>query len=40
MSDTVSCDGKGTHPLVYLNIVDGPAECPYCGRKFEQKDTK
>ncbi len=39
-SNTVSCDGDGTHPLIYLDMSTGSAVCPYCSKKFEQKDTK
>ena len=33
----VSCAGdekSGKHPLVYLTIKDGSAECYYCGKMF------
>ena len=38
----VSCSGdekSGKHPLVYLTIKDGSAECYYCGKMFVTKDT-
>ena len=38
----VSCAGdekSGKHPLVYLTIKDGSAECYYCGKMFVTKDT-
>lgn len=34
---TVACDGNGPalgHPRVYLTLVDGKVDCPYCGRQF------
>ena len=37
----VSCKGdisSGKHPLVYLEIEDGDAECYYCGKLFITKD--
>ena len=36
----VSCDGGGGalgHPKVYLTLVDGKVECPYCDRRFMLK---
>ncbi len=33
----VSCNGdesSGKHPLIYLTIKDGRAECYYCGKIF------
>jgi uncharacterized Zn-finger protein len=36
----VGCDGGGGplgHPLVYLPLVDGTADCPYCSRHFKLK---
>ncbi|PPR10823.1 MAG: hypothetical protein CFH41_01399 [Alphaproteobacteria bacterium MarineAlpha11_Bin1] len=33
----VSCDGGGGtlgHPKVYLTLVDGQVECPYCDARF------
>ena len=33
----VSCDGGGGalgHPKVYLTLIDGEVECPYCDKKF------
>jgi len=38
----VSCAGdekSGKHPLVYLTIKDGSAECYYCGKMFVTKET-
>ena len=34
---SVSCNGddfSGKHPLIYLTIEDGRAECYYCGKIF------
>ena len=33
----VSCygDEKSKHPLVYLDLKDGYAKCPYCGKEFK-----
>ncbi|GIL41763.1 zinc-finger domain-containing protein [Roseiterribacter gracilis] len=36
----VGCDGGGGalgHPLVYLPLHDGSADCPYCSRHFKLK---
>lgn len=34
-SKKVSCDGFGTHPLVYLNMGKKDSiTCPYCSRFF------
>ena len=36
----VFCDGGGGalgHPKVYLTLVDGEVECPYCDNKFVLK---
>jgi uncharacterized Zn-finger protein len=36
----VACDGGGGalgHPRVFLNLVDGAAECGYCDRRFVLK---
>ena len=36
----VSCDGGGGalgHPKVFLTLVDGEVECPYCDKKFVLK---
>ncbi|RME83489.1 MAG: zinc-finger domain-containing protein [Zetaproteobacteria bacterium] len=30
----VACSGDGQHPLVYLNLKQGKARCPYCSREF------
>jgi uncharacterized Zn-finger protein len=33
----VSCHGGGGvlgHPKVYLSLVNGEVECPYCDKKF------
>jgi len=33
----VSCNGdtiSGKHPLIYLTLKDGSAECYYCGKIF------
>ena len=38
----VSCSGdekSGKHPLIYLTVNDGRAECYYCGKMFVTKDT-
>tara|TARA_Y100000816_G_scaffold214986_1_gene160187 strand:+ start:637 stop:858 length:222 start_codon:yes stop_codon:yes gene_type:complete len=38
----VSCSGdekSGKHPLIYLTVKDGRAECYYCGKMFVTKDT-
>ena len=38
----VSCSGdekSGKHPLIYLTIDEGRAECYYCGRLFVAKDV-
>tara|TARA_R110002096_G_scaffold17764_15_gene61326 strand:- start:621 stop:794 length:174 start_codon:yes stop_codon:yes gene_type:complete len=37
---TVACDGgKGAlgHPRVYLQLVNGKVDCPYCGKRFVLK---
>jgi uncharacterized Zn-finger protein len=37
---TVACDGgKGSlgHPRVFLQLVNGEVDCPYCGRRFVLK---
>tara|TARA_A100001037_G_scaffold51703_1_gene43700 strand:- start:2869 stop:3060 length:192 start_codon:yes stop_codon:yes gene_type:complete len=34
---TVACDGGGGalgHPRVFLTLIDGKAECGYCGRMY------
>ncbi len=39
-STSVACDGNGLvlgHPRVYLTLVDGKVDCPYCGRQFKLK---
>lgn len=39
-TDPVGCDGGGGalgHPLVYLKLVHGEADCPYCSRHFKLK---
>lgn len=36
----VSCDGGGGalgHPKVYLTLVDGAVDCPYCDKRFVLK---
>ena len=34
-SKKVSCDGAGTHPLVYLNMGNKDSvTCPYCSKFF------
>ena len=39
--NTVSCDGDGTHPLIYLDISEGSVvTCPYCSRQFIKNDEK
>lgn len=39
---TVGCDGGGGplgHPLVYLTLErGGHIDCPYCGRRYRQRD--
>ena len=38
----VSCRGdekSGKHPLIYLTVDEGRAECYYCGRLFVTKDV-
>jgi len=32
--DVVSCSDNGHHPLVYINLKYGAAQCQYCGQKF------
>lgn len=37
----VSCDGGGGalgHPKVYLDLTEGRAVCPYCGKVFTAED--
>ena len=38
-SYTAICDGgpKETdkHPIVYLDLTDGPVHCPYCNKLFK-----
>jgi uncharacterized Zn-finger protein len=37
---TVACEGNGPatgHPRVFLTLVDGKVDCPYCGQRFRQK---
>tara|TARA_Y100000389_G_scaffold201990_1_gene246123 strand:+ start:625 stop:837 length:213 start_codon:yes stop_codon:yes gene_type:complete len=37
-----SCNGdtvSGNHPLIYLTLKDGSAECYYCGKMFVTKET-
>ena len=37
--NTASCDGDGTHPLIYLS--EGKVvTCPYCSRQFIKNDEK
>ena len=39
--NTASCDGDGTHPLIYLDISGGRVvTCPYCSRQFIKNDEK
>ena len=39
--NTASCDGNGTHPLIYLDISEGnEVTCPYCSRQFIKNDEK
>lgn len=39
--NTASCDGDGTHPLIYLDISEGRVvTCPYCSRQFIKNDEK
>ena len=39
--NTASCDGDGTHPLIYLDISEGTiVTCPYCSRQFIKNDEK
>ena len=41
LSNTASCDGDGTHPLIYLDISEGKVvTCPYCSRQFIKNDEK
>ncbi len=38
--EAVSCNGdaiSGKHPLIYLTLKDGSAECYYCGKIFVTK---
>jgi len=39
---TVGCDGGGGplgHPLVYLTLKrGGTIDCPYCGRRYVQRE--
>ena len=38
----VTCNGdekSGKHPLIYLTVDEGRAECYYCGRLFVTKDV-
>lgn len=38
---TVACDGgNGSlgHPRVFLQLVDGEVDCPYCGRRYVLKE--
>lgn len=30
-------DQASNHPLIYLKLKDGSAQCPYCGVKYYQK---
>jgi len=34
--EIVSCSDNGQHPLVYINLKEGTAQCQYCGQKFQQ----
>jgi uncharacterized Zn-finger protein len=37
---TVACDGGNGplgHPRVFLQLVDGEVDCPYCGRRYVLK---
>lgn len=37
-----SCSGdklSGKHPLVYLTLKDGSADCYYCGKMFVTKEV-
>lgn len=37
---TVACDGGNDalgHPRVFLQLVDGEVDCPYCGRRYVLK---
>lgn len=39
-TETVGCDGGDVagHPMVYLHLDDhGKVDCPYCGRRFQQR---
>ena len=38
---TVACDGDSVplgHPRVFLKLVDGEVDCPYCGRRYVLKE--
>ena len=38
---TVACDGDSGplgHPRVFLKLVDGEVDCPYCGRRYVLKE--
>ena len=38
---TVVCDGGNGplgHPRVFLQLVDGEVDCPYCGRRYVLKE--
>ena len=39
VENTAGDEKSGKHPLVYLTIKDGSAECYYCGKMFVTKDT-
>jgi len=37
--EIVSCSDNGQHPLVYINLKDGSAQCQYCGQKFKKEKS-
>lgn len=38
--EIVSCSDNGQHPLVYIKLDNGKANCQYCGQAFELVEEK
>ena len=34
-----SCDGKNTHPRIFMNLDNGEATCGYCGNIYKSSDN-
>ncbi len=38
--EIVSCSDNGQHPLVYISLKNGSAQCQYCSQKFVRISAK